>query len=112
MHAFRLSTLGRNDQIAGIIQILLIMDKQLSRINSFVTTLVNNEFTNGQMAMVLSAECDVVGGANGTCTNKGGSMSCRGENSNCDNSGVCSNDNDICENFPPTKLEPFDPGHR
>ena len=82
------------------------MDKQLSRIESFVTNLVNNEFTNGQMAMVLSTDCDVVGGANTQCTNKGGSMSCRGENSNCDNSGVCSTDNGICDNFPPTDLKP------
>lgn len=85
------------------------MDKQLSRINSFVTTLVNNEFTNGQMAMVLSADCDVVGGDNGKCTNQGGAMPCGSVNGTCGNSGPCSTDNGICENNPPTKLEPYNP---
>lgn len=80
------------------------MEKQLSRIESFVTNLVNNEFTNGQMAMVLSAECDVVGGSNGACDN-GGSVSCGSVNSKCTNFGPCGTDNEKCDNRPPTSLE-------
>ena len=85
------------------------MDKQLSRIESFVTNLVNNEFTNGQMAMVLSADCDVVGGDNGTCTNEGGAMPCGDTNRTCGNSGPCGTKNGTCENKPPKGFKPLDP---
>ena len=68
------------------------MRKQLSRIESFVENLVNNEFTNGQQSMILSADFNVIGGDNKRCENRG-SDACASTNGTCTNVGTCRGDN-------------------
>ena len=45
------------------------MTKQLSKIQSFVASVVNNDFSEGQQSMILSADLEIVGGKNGACEN-------------------------------------------
>ena len=45
------------------------MTKQLSKIQSFVASVVNNDFSEGQQSMILSADLEVVGGDNSKCEN-------------------------------------------
>ena len=77
------------------------MTKQLSRIEAFVTSIIEKDFAEGQQSMVLSSDLGMVGGANSTCENAG-TISCLGENKRCINYGTCSSDNaKDCRNRPP-----------
>lgn len=78
-----------------------IMESKVSNIAAFVESLVNNEFSEGQQAMVLVGE-DAVGGdnilfTNSACTNDENS-SCSGSNSSCVNVKTCMGINSGCNN--------------
>lgn len=81
------------------------MKDKVSNIAAFVESLVNNEFTVGQQAMVLVGE-DAIGGdtntgscsyTNGACTNDAND-SCRASNYNCTNIKTCMGINGTCSN--------------
>lgn len=78
------------------------MTKQLSKIQSFVASVVNNDFSEGQQSMILSADLEVVGGENSVCENADVD-SCLAKNKKCTNSGNCSISNDFCSNNPVVK---------
>lgn len=42
------------------------MTKQMSRIQSFVASIVDKEFSEKQQVIVLSSDLEVIGGKNGT----------------------------------------------
>lgn len=66
------------------------MNKQLARIEEFVSSVASRQMTDEQQSMVLSASVNVVGGSNngGQCTNYS-EGSCGGVNRRCTNHGVC-----------------------
>lgn len=79
------------------------MKSNVSNIAAFVDSLVNNEFSVGQQAMVLVGE-DALGGdnttnsyTNCTCTNEE-NTSCRGSNGTCTNIKTCMGINNLCGN--------------
>lgn len=75
------------------------MTKQLSKIQSFVASVVNNDFSEGQQSMILSADLEVVGGDNSKCENAA-VESCSATNGKCTNSGNCGTSNGDCSNKP------------
>lgn len=78
------------------------MTKQLSKIQSFVASVVNNDFSEGQQSMILSADLEIVGGENSVCENAGAD-SCLAKNEKCTNLANCSISNDSCINKPVVK---------
>lgn len=83
------------------------MTKQLSKIQSFVASVVNNDFSEGQQSMILSADLEIVGGKNGACENAN-TLSCSDTNKVCVNyAATCGSDNGKCKSFC-TTLKPKD----
>ena len=74
------------------------MTNNLSKIEAFVTSIVENEFKDGQQAMVLATDLEMVGGKNGSCENAIQSA-CSGKNKTCINIvSTCSANNSKCKN--------------
>lgn len=83
------------------------MTKQLSKIQSFVASVVNNDFSEGQQSMILSVDLEIVGGKNGTCENAN-TLSCSGRNGTCvNNVSTCGSKNGECKSSC-TTLKPKD----
>ena len=81
------------------------MTKQMSRIQSFVASIVDKEFSEKQQVLVLSSDLEVIGGKNGTCENAS-TISCGGSNKRCIiHIAGCSDQNGRCN----TGLKPLDP---
>lgn len=66
------------------------MNKQLSKIEEFVTSVESTQMADEQLSLVLSSSSNVIGGANGSgqCSNYD-EEACGGVNKRCTNYGVC-----------------------
>lgn len=66
------------------------MNKQLSKIEEFVTSVESTQMADEQLSLVLSSSSNVIGGANGKgqCSNYDVDA-CGGVNKRCTNYGVC-----------------------
>ena len=75
------------------------MNKQLlSRIDSFIDSLGQQNLSDQQEAVLLTADLHNIGGKNDKCTNYT-EKSCNGEGKGCTNYDVCSGgDNSGCSN--------------
>lgn len=88
------------------------MNKQLEKIEEFVSSIESTQMTDEQQSLVLSSSVNVIGGANGSgqCTNYD-KAACGGENKRCTNhNGVCGTSDNLrnCVNYP--KNPPILPG--